>query len=355
MEDLGMKNFWHAKNILLTGHTGFKGSWLAEILLSLGANVTGCALAARREDDLFHLCKLQDRLDHHIVDIRNKSQLLKIFQQKMPDVVFHLAAQPLVLPSYEDPVTTWETNVMGSLNVLECLKAINQRCAVVMVTTDKVYEIADTASPRIETDHLGGHDPYSSSKAAMEIAVSSWRRSFFAQSEIRIATARAGNVIGGGDWSDHRIIPDLINALRHETELELRNPQAVRPWQHVLDPLFGYLKLAEALYQDQQDIYQTGFNFGPDKGLIATVDDLVNAAGEIWGGEMQRSVKIKARHEAPFLFLDSAKAQNLLGWKPRWNFLETVFHTVNWYKNYLRGSDATSLVKEQIDAYAEAV
>ena len=355
MEDLGMKKFWCGKTILLTGHTGFKGSWLAEILLSLGAHVTGCALEAKRQDDLFHLCKLQDRLDHHIVDIRNKNRLLKIFQQTRPDIVFHLAAQPLVLPSYKDPVTTWETNVMGSLNVLECLKTINKCCAVVMVTTDKVYEIADGIPPKIESDHLGGHDPYSSSKAAMEIAVSSWRRSFFAQSDIKIATARAGNVIGGGDRSDYRIIPDLIHALSHQIALEIRNPHAVRPWQHVLEPLFGYLKLAKALYLDQQKIYQTSFNFGPDKGLIATVDDLVNAAGEIWGGEMQRTVNDITMHEAPFLFLDSTKAQNLLGWKPRWSFADTVFYTVNWYKNHLQGSDAASLVREQIDAYVETV
>ena len=355
MEGLEIKNFWCGKNILLTGHTGFKGSWLAEILLGHGANVTGCALEARREDDLFHLCKLKDRLNHIVVDIRNKNQLLKIFQQAKPDVVFHLAAQPLVLSSYEDPVSTWETNVMGSLNVMECLKTINHLCAVVMVTTDKVYELGNSTSPKKEADHLGGHDPYSSSKAAMEIAISSWRQSFFSQSGIKIATARAGNVIGAGDWSSNRIIPDLINALRHKTILELRNPEAVRPWQHVLDPLFGYLKLAEALYLDQQDVFQTSFNFGPNKRSTATVHDLVNAAGEVWGGELHRSVKNTAQHEAPFLSLDSSKAHNLLGWKPRWSFSETVYQTVHWYKNYLHGSDATQLVKEQINAYAAGV
>lgn len=355
MEGLGMREFWRGKVVLLTGHTGFKGSWLSEILLNLGANVIGCALEAKRESDLFNLCGLQNRLDHHIVDIRCKNKLMAIFQQTMPDIVFHLAAQPLVLPSYEDPLTTWDTNLMGSLNLLECLRDVGKKCSVVMVTTDKVYEISDEKSAKIENDHLGGHDPYSSSKAAMEIAVSSWRRSFFKHVDIRIATARAGNVIGGGDWSEHRIIPDLINALHNETGLELRNPEAVRPWQHVLDPLFGYIQLAKALYLDQTNAYQESFNFGPTKGLIATVNDLVNVASAVWGSKIELSLKNVSQHEAPFLSLDSTKARDLLGWKPKWDFSQTVFHTVNWYKSYLQGNDATSLVKEQIYAYAEAV
>lgn len=350
-----MKSFWHGKNVLLTGHTGFKGSWLAEILLSFGANVTGCALAPDRSDDLFNLCKLNDQLDHYIVDIRNKSELLRIFLNKTPDVVFHLAAQPLVIRSYNEPVITWDTNVMGTINILECLRILDKRCAVVMVTTDKVYEISEKSLPRSENDHLGGHDPYSSSKAAMEIAVSSWRRSFFAQSEIKISTARAGNVIGGGDWSNNRIIPDLIKALHHDTDIELRNPGAVRPWQHVLEPLFGYLKLAKALYFDERDVYQAGFNFGPDPKLIATVGDLVSEACKVWGGKTRRTVRRIKEHEAPFLSLDSTKARDLLGWEPKWDFSQTVFHTVNWYKSYLQGNDATSLIKEQIYAYAESV
>jgi len=355
MEGLGMRDFWRGKVVLLTGHTGFKGSWLSEILLNFGANVIGCALEARRENDLFHLCRLQDRLDHHIVDIRCKNKLMTIFQQTMPDIVFHLAAQPLVLPSYEDPVTTWDTNLMGSLNLLECLRGVGKRCSVVMVTTDKVYEISDENSAKIETDHLGGHDPYSSSKAATEIAVSSWRRSFLKQLDIRIATARAGNVIGGGDWSEHRIIPDLIKALQNETGLELRNPTAMRPWQHVLDPLFGYLQLAKALHLDHTEAYQESFNFGPNSELIATVNDLVNDASAVWDSKIELILKNVSQHETSYLSLDSTKAKDLLGWKPRWNFSETVFHTINWYKSYFQGNDAASLIKDQINAYADAV
>lgn len=351
MEDLGMKNFWHGKNVLLTGHTGFKGSWLSEVLLTLGANVTGCALEAKLEQDLFNLCKLQEKLAHNVVDVRDKEKLEKVFHYSNPDVVFHLAAQPLVLPSYEDPVTTWETNVMGSLNVLECLKFINKRCAVVMVTTDKVYEASNEHSPKMESDHLGGHDPYSSSKAAMELAVASWRNSFFSGSNIKIATARSGNVVGGGDWSNHRIIPSVISAINNKVELNLRNPKAIRPWQHVLDPLFGYLKLAQALYSDQHFSYQTSFNFGPDQGLFIDVETLVDTACEIWGIKPQKIVNTVTRHEASCLVLNSAKAHNMLNWKPKWNFNETIFHTVNWYKQFLQGDDAASLVQEQIDAY----
>jgi len=349
-----MTNFWTGKKVLLTGHTGFKGSWLAEILLSLGAKITGCALEPKRNDDLFHLCKLENRVDHHIIDIRDKKTLMNVFECSKPDVVFHLAAQPLVLDSYDFPLSTWETNVIGSLNVMECLREINKKCAVVMVTTDKVYEQSDDRSVKIESDHLGGHDPYSSSKAAMEIAVASWRRSFFQNDHIKIATARAGNVIGGGDWSDFRLVPDVINALQHKSELIIRNPSSVRPWQHVLEPLFGYIKLAEFLYQNDDSIYQTSFNFGPDKNLIATVADLIAEASKVWGEAVKCSLIDSNNYESSFLFLDSTKAQKLLGWNQQWNFNETIDHTVNWYKNFFQGNDASSMIKEQINAYIAA-
>jgi CDP-glucose 4,6-dehydratase len=349
-----MTNFWTGKKVLLTGHTGFKGSWLAEILLTLGAKITGCALESKRNDDLFHLCKLENRVDHRVIDIRDKKTLLNVFEGSKPDVVFHLAAQPLVLESFDFPLSTWETNVIGSLNVMECLREINKICAVVMVTTDKVYEQSDDRSVKIESDHLGGHDPYSSSKAAMEIAVASWRRSFFQNNHIKIATARAGNVIGGGDWSDYRLVPDLINALQHKSELIIRNPSSVRPWQHILEPLFGYIKLAEFLYQNDDSIYQTSFNFGPDKNLIATVADLIAEASKVWGGEIKYSLRVSNNYESQFLFLDSTKAQKLLGWNQQWNFNETIAHTVNWYKNFFEGNDASSMIKEQINAYIAA-
>ncbi|MDB2513459.1 CDP-glucose 4,6-dehydratase [Alphaproteobacteria bacterium] len=346
-----MKKFWGDKRILLTGHTGFKGSWLAEILLKFGGRVTGCSLPAIRHDDLFHLCELEQQINHHIIDVRNKMQLSDLFEKTMPDVVFHLAAQPLVLPSYTEPTETWETNVFGTINVLESLKTINKKCAVVMVTTDKVYELDEFNLPKKENDNLGGHDPYSSSKAAMEIAVSSWRRSFFSKSQVSIATARSGNVIGGGDWSERRIIPDLVRSLVQGTDLEIRNPNAVRPWQHVLEPLFGYMKLAEALYNDDQGSFETSFNFGPDKEFTATVNDLVSTANEIWGKPKPQFLHQKARHEASFLALDNSKARELLGWYPRWSFADSVFHTIDWYKSYFVGSDPASLIKEQIDAY----
>ena len=344
-----MREFWRGKVVLLTGHTGFKGSWLSEILLNLGANVIGCALEAKRESDLFNLCGLQNRLDHHIVDIRCKNKLMAIFQQTMPDIVFHLAAQPLVLPSYEDPLTTWDTNLMGSLNLLECLRDVGKKCSVVMVTTDKVYEISDEKSAKIENDHLGGHDPYSSSKAAMEIAVSSWRRSFFKHVDIRIATALAGNVIGGGDWSEDRLIPDLIRSIISNKKLIIRYPLATRPWQHVMELNNGYISLIEKLYKNPKK-FSGPWNFGPNKTRNKSVQEIVDFIKRKYFLHLKYQViPSKDYIESIYLSLDTSKTFKYLKWQNNMTMNHLLKLTISWYFDFLYNDMSSfNLINSQI-------
>jgi len=346
------RNFWQGKKVLITGHTGFKGSWLSYWLQHLGANVYGFALKPETDPALFDQLQLKNFIEHKIGDIRDPKLISEYVSEVEPDVVIHMAAQPLVRRSYKEPVYTWQTNVLGTLNLLESMREAPQTCAVVVVTTDKVYENREWNYAYREVDTLGGYDPYSSSKAATELAVSSWRDSFFKnQSNVRIATARAGNVIGGGDYAEDRIVPDIAKALHQKKTIEVRNPSAVRPWQHVLEPLSGYLRLAEALYESDDVKFQSAFNFGPLLSNSDTVEKLVEESIKIWSGTWKDVSDPNAPHETTLLNVSIDKAFTLLHWKPKWDIEQCLKQTINWYKEQYSGSDPNELTLNQIKEY----
>ena len=355
-------SFWAGRRVLLTGHTGFKGSWLGLWLLSLGAEVWGYALAPEGQQSLFvDLTLAQGQLHHHLGDLRDFEALHEVVHQAQPQVVLHLAAQPLVRRSYRDPLGTWATNVQGSLHVLEALKTLQHHCAVVMVTTDKVYTNREWDYGYREDDRLGGHDPYSASKAAAELAIASWRASFCGVGShqtphLAIATARAGNVIGGGDWAEERIVPDVMRALASGQPISVRRPQATRPWQHVLEPLGGYLLLAERLAAaggGSANPYATAFNFGPALEANRSVRELVEAALQDWPGSWQDLSDPAALHEAGRLHLQIDKAHYQLNWRPRWDFATTVARTVAWYQSVHKGAAALDCCLGDLEAYQE--
>lgn len=320
---------FEGRRVWLSGHTGFKGSWLSEWLLQLGAIIHGYALASDTAPALFDQLGLVSRLEHEVADIRDADVVKKSIRDFRPDFVIHMAAQPLVRRSYAIPVETYETNVMGTINVLEALRNVSSACTAVIVTTDKCYENHESGRAYEETDPLGGHDPYSSSKAMAEIATSAYRNSYFLKSPVRVASARAGNVIGGGDWAEDRIVPDAMRALDHREKIAVRNPRAVRPWQHVLEPLGGYLTLAAGLAKDES--LAAAFNFGPGPDANRTVKDLVTEILKNRQGSWEDESDPTALHEATLLNLSVEKANRLLGWQPRWNFEETIKRTVAWY------------------------
>ena len=352
-------NFWCGKKVLITGHTGFKGSWLTLWLSELGAKVTGVGLKPDTKPNLFQQLRLEEHLlAHHITDICDLNGLSSIVEATQPEVVLHLAAQPLVRRSYDDPLSTWRTNVQGSLHVLESLKFSKRPCSIVMVTTDKVYANQEWDHGYRENDRLGGHDPYSSSKAAAEIAIASWRASFCGSDlhqtrHLSIATARAGNVIGGGDWSDQRIMPDAMRALIEDKPIFVRNPHATRPWQHVLEPLSGYLRLAERLSSEQghNNRFADAFNFGPNLASNRSVRELAEEILLNWDGSWQDHSEPNAPHEATRLHLQIDKAHHQLGWRPRWNFKTTVERTVGWYKSVQNGGIPLESCLNDISAY----
>jgi len=336
-------SFWRGRRVLLTGHTGFKGSWLALWLLQRGATLTGLALEPDTSPALFEQLGLAGAFDSRIGDIRDAELVARTVREARPEVVLHLAAQPLVLASYEDPLGTFAANVMGTAHVLEALRRLDKPVTAVMVTTDKVYEDAGRRSRYREGDPLGGHDPYSASKAAAEIVIASYRRSFLAAANVKVASARAGNVIGGGDWAESRIVPDLVRAIHAGQPLAVRNPASTRPWQHVLEPLHGYMILAERLDDDASQA--DAFNFGPPEGSERSVRDLVELALELWPGDTpgwRAARDANARHEARELALAIDRARDRLGWRPRWDFRRTVEETTGWYHDG-RGLDAASL------------
>ena len=325
-------NIYQGKKVLVTGHTGFKGSWLCAWLQKLGAQVCGVALEPDQSPNHFSLIKNSCRCE--ICDIVCYEDLLAIMQDFQPEIVFHLAAQPLVRQSYKTPRQTFETNLMGSVNVMESCRHTKSVRAVVVVTTDKCYANAETNQPFREEDPMGGHDPYSASKGACEIAAASYRASFFApEGRVALATARAGNVIGGGDWAEDRLIPDLVRAAAAGKSCPVRFPHAVRPWQHVLEALSGYLLLGEKLYVSGQD-FASAWNFGPVERDGRSVSDIIDMASEEWGKII--SVKDPAAdhqpHEASFLRLDCSKAVQQLHWTPVWNTAEAVKRTIQWYR-----------------------
>lgn len=346
-------SFWAGKRVLVTGHTGFKGSWLTLWLQEMGAEVFGLALAPPTEPSLYRLVNgTRSPASEGIADIRDRVAVAARVMVTRPEIVFHLAAQPLVRAGYRDPLMTYETNVQGTANLLDALRIALDVRVVVVVTTDKVYENPETGIAFRETDPLGGHDPYSASKAAAEIVAASYRQSYFAARKVALATARAGNVIGGGDWAEDRLVPDAMRAWNAGSPLEVRRPEAVRPWQHVLEPLNGYLALAEALWQEPELAHAV--NFGPDHTAAATVRTLLSIARDAYGeGETRFATTEEGPHEAGYLMLDSSLAAERLGYRPAWNLEETVTRTMDWYRRLKRGMSARSLCLNDIDAFEE--
>jgi CDP-glucose 4,6-dehydratase len=345
---------FRGKRVLVTGDTGFKGSWLCLWLNALGAEVAGYALAPKHADDHFNLLRLGRLIRHTTADIRDYAKLAAVMRRFKPEFVFHLAAQSLVRVSYNEPKPTFDTNVGGSVNVLEAVRNTPSVRALVYVTSDKCYRNNEWVWGYREHDVLGGRDPYSASKAAAEIVFEAYRLSYFAQRGLGAASVRAGNVIGGGDWSEDRIVPDCIRALRSRKSIVLRNPDATRPWQHVLEPLGGYLLLASRLYATPQR-YTGAWNFGPASDAAHTVGELAQRIVQNWGsGRITVRRPRNAPHEALLLHLNCDKARLELGWKPAWNFDQTVDETVHWYKNAPGSADVRALGRDQIERYTEA-
>lgn len=344
-----LQDTYRSKKVFLTGHTGFKGSWLLQWLHLLGAQVKGYALAPENAESLYSLIDGDSYCESIIADIMDALKLEQAILDFQPDFIFHLAAQPLVRLSYEIPAKTFAVNAIGTAHVLDAVRKLNKPCVVVLITTDKVYENKEWLYPYRENDRLGGYDPYSASKACTELVISSYTQSFFnpevfSQHHKAVASARAGNVIGGGDWAKDRIIPDIIRALQNGLPVQVRNPQAVRPWQHVLEPISGYLLLGAKLSAEPNK-YGGAWNFGPYSEDHKMVEEVMQVAIESWGsGEYEKPVITNQPHEAGLLKLDINKAVSFLGWQPKWHSLEAINRTINWYKSYLKQPD-------QIKAY----
>ena len=353
---------YRGRRVLVTGHTGFKGAWLAEWLLALGAEVTGLSLDPPTQPALFDQLGLAGRLHDRRVDLREASAVREVIEQAQPDYIFHLAAQAIVRESYARPEDTFAVNVQGTANLLGALRGRTQPCAVVCVTSDKCYENRGWFFGYRENDPLGGHDPYSASKGAAEIVIASMRRSFFADGPVRVASARAGNVIGGGDWAKDRILPDSMKDLARGEPIPVRNPRSTRPWQHVLEPLSGYLWLGALLRRPElrtlkPEAVASAFNFGPGADANRTVAELVGEILQHWPGRWEDRSDPRAPHEASLLQLATDKARAVLGWAPVWSFREAIERTVQWYRANQTQADAQAmqaLTAAQIAAYTSA-
>ena len=350
--------FWHGKKVFLTGHTGFKGSWLTLWLQALGARVTGFALAPDTTPNLFTLGHVEDGIESIIGDIRDRALLAEAMKAASPDIVIHMAAQPLVRESYVTPVETYETNVMGTVHVLDAIRQVPGVRSVVIVTTDKCYENREWEWGYRENEAMGGYDPYSSSKGCAELVTSAYRNSFFnpatyAKHGVAVASGRAGNVIGGGDWAADRLIPDIMRAISRGETVNIRNPHAVRPWQHVLEPLSGYLILAERLYTDGPR-FADAWNFGPNDSDAQPVQAIVERLTSQWGDGARWSLDGGEHpHEATFLKLDCSMARARLGWRPRWDLNHTLDSIVAWYKAAARNDDVKAVTLGQIGQYTQ--
>ncbi len=349
-------SFWNGRRVFITGHTGFKGSWLSIWLSMLGARVFGFALEPPTDPSLFREAKIEAHFESSVTgDVRDPQALRQALADSVGEVVFHMAAQSLVRQSYSDPLGTYMTNVMGTAHLLEAARSCESVKAIVNVTTDKVYENREWIWPYREDDALGGRDPYSNSKACSELVTRAFRDSFLLDREVFVATARSGNVIGGGDWAADRLIPDCLRAFRSGGEVRIRYPQATRPWQHVLEPLSGYLLLAEALRKDGRNCCGA-WNFATDKADVRSVEWVVRTAARLWGnGVSYRSEENESPHEAMSLSLENAKATSRLGWKPKWNVERALEMTVEWTKQYYAGMDPYQLCKRQIELYATSL
>lgn len=347
-------SFYRGKKVLITGHTGFKGSWLTYWLLKNGASIVGFSDRITTNPSLFKLLNLQKDITHLVGDIRNQDLLINTIQDTKPEICFHLAAQPIVRLSYEDPMLTYTTNVNGSLNLLDSIRKTNHIKTIVMITSDKCYENQEWDFGYRESDSLGGHDPYSSSKACAELIIQTYRRSYFSKMGIGCASVRAGNVIGGGDWSSDRLLVDCVKSLSSSQEIVIRYPKATRPWQHVFEPLSGYLTVGKLL-TEKPEIYAQAWNFGPREQVCLTVEDLVNKIISIWGTGSYRIHSENTSHEAGKLQLDIHKSTSLLGWYPKWNAIKAIEKTISWYKTYYENptGNIRSLCDNQINAYEE--
>lgn len=346
-------DFWRGKKVFVTGHTGFKGSWLSLWLQSAGANICGYSLVPPTNPSLFELARLAEKMESIHGDIRDREALAKAIENNSPDIVIHLAAQPLVRYSYKDPVGTFDTNVMGTVNVLEAVRRVNSVKVLLCITSDKCYQNREWVWGYREDEAMGGHDPYSSSKGCSELVVSAYRQSFFASAnDTLIATARAGNVIGGGDWAQDRIVPDVMRAFMHSEKVIVRNPHAIRPWQHVLEPLRGYLKLIERLW-DNGVSFAEGWNFGPDDSDAKPVGWIVENLSRLWadGAGWINDTTGGHPHEANYLKLDCAKARMLLKWAPILNLPSALEMTVQWYQAFNTKQDMREFTLEQIACY----
>ncbi len=355
MED--NQKFFRNKRILITGHTGFKGGWLTQILLSWGARISGIALKPNTSPNLFDALNIKSRINNYFVDIRDFKRVKEVIKREKPEIVFHLAAQPLVRDSYDDPLYTFETNIIGTANILQAIKEIDKVRAVVMITTDKVYENKESGQPFKEDDKLAGHDPYSASKAAAEIVINSYIKSFFSPGDynkkhrVLVASARSGNVIGGGDWSRDRIMSDIIRAIfEKDGKVIIRNPEAVRPWQHVLEPSLGYLLLAKKLYEGKKE-FSGAWNFGPHEKNHLTVKELIEKALKILERGSYIVKRDPTKPEAQLLKLDSRKAKNVLRWQPILSLDKTLKLTLEWYKGFYNKENIICLTNQQIELF----
>jgi CDP-glucose 4,6-dehydratase len=349
-----LDGFWRGRRVLLTGHSGFKGGWLALWLHSLGARVTGLSLAPQTRPALFDVARIAEGIDSRIGDVRDASAVNQALRSASPEIVFHLAAQALVAEGYAAPVDTYATNVLGTVQILEAVRAAPSVKALLAVTSDKCYDNREIQRGYREDEPLGGRDPYSSSKACAELVTSAYRESFLRQKGVAVASARAGNTVGGGDWSPHRLVPDLVSAFVGGETAGLRRPGAVRPWQHVLDPLAGYLILGQKLLTDGQRFAQA-WNFGPLEEDATTVGDFAGRFAKAWGGGA-RAVSEPAQfpHEAATLRLDATKARSALGWQPRWRLDAAIEATVEWYCAWHAKKDMRSFSLAQIERYCKA-
>jgi len=353
-----LENTYKGKKVFLTGHTGFKGAWMLRTLSLLGADILGYALEPKTSNDLFCLIEGEQLCKSVIADVRDKKRLQSEIAAFQPDFIFHLAAQPLVRVSYEIPAETFEVNVIGTANVLDGVKLLQKKCSVVLITTDKVYYNNESLIPYRENDRLGGHDPYSASKACAEMLIDSYRNCFFNTKDYDshlkgIAVARAGNVIGGGDWAKDRLIPDVVRSLQSDSEIVIRNQSSIRPWQHVIEPLFGYLELGVKLLIDPIQFGQA-FNFGPNKFDNLTVEEVVTEAIKYWeSGSYRIQQSIENYHEASLLKLDISKALLHLNWKPVFDSSTSIERTISWYKKFYSGISVLELMNSDIEFYLE--
>ena len=344
--------FYKNKKVLITGHTGFKGSWMCELLIEAGAEVTGYALKPPTDTNLFELCSLFSKMNSIIGDIRDLRHLEKVFEEVRPEIVIHMAAQPIVRESYKEPVYTYEVNVMGTVNILECVRRSDSVKSFINVTTDKVYLNREWIWGYREDEELNGYDPYSNSKSCSELVTSSYRNSFFKEKDVAISTVRAGNVIGGGDFAPNRIIPDCIRAAVTGRSLEVRNPHSTRPYQHVLEPLFAYLMIAAAQYNDNH--LAGSYNVGPDEKDCICTAELADLFARYWGEDFQwvnKSDQSGQFHEANSLKLDCAKLKAVFGWKPHWNIETAIEKTVEWEKYRIKKYNVGNCMDEQIREY----